>query len=88
MAAHATYEDVLNVPEHLTAELIDGELLVSRRGSPRQSRMRTVLGMSLFKVPGWFVLWKPELRLEANVLVPSSQGGVANAGSTMSDRMM
>ena len=74
MGAHATYDDVLNAPEHLTAELIDGELLLSRRGSPRQSRIRTELGMSLFDVPGWFVLWKPELHVAANVFVPELAG--------------
>src|SRR5947207_4738736 len=74
MSAHATYQDVLNVPEYLTAELIDGALFLSRRGSPRQSRMRTVLGTTLFGVPGWFVVWKPELRLDANVFVPELAG--------------
>jgi len=74
MSAHATYQNVLNVPEYLTAELIDGALFLSRRGSPRQSRMRTVLGLSLFRRPGWFVVWKPELRLDANVFVPELAG--------------
>lgn len=74
MSAHATDQDVLGVPEYLTAELIDGALFLSRRGSPRQSRMRTVLGLSLFRSPGWDVLWKPELRLGANVFVPELAG--------------
>ena len=74
MSGHATYQDVLNVPEHLTAELIDGALFLSRRGSPRQSWIRTRLGTSLFDTPGWFVVWKPELRLDANVFVPELAG--------------
>lgn len=69
MSAHATYQDVLNVPEHLTAELIDGAVFLSRRGSPRQALCRSILGTSLYRVPGWFVLWKPELRLERGVWI-------------------
>jgi hypothetical protein len=74
MSAHATYQDVLNVPEHLTAELIDGAVFLSRRGSPRQAWCRSILGTSLYRVPGWFVLWKPELHLDANVFVPELAG--------------
>ncbi|HJW94707.1 MAG TPA: Uma2 family endonuclease [Thermoanaerobaculia bacterium] len=74
MGAHATLQDVLNVPEHLTAELLDGELLLSRRGSPRQSRMRTVLDITLHNLPGWFILRKPELHVGANLFVPEFGG--------------
>jgi hypothetical protein len=34
LQARATYDDLLKVPENMIAELIDGEVVASRRPSP------------------------------------------------------
>jgi hypothetical protein len=31
----ATYEDLVNLPDHLVAEIVDGELRISPRPAPR-----------------------------------------------------
>ena len=35
----ATYDDVLNAPEHKVAEILDGELFLSPRPAPRPRRV-------------------------------------------------
>src|SRR5690606_14839748 len=45
----ATYADVLAAPEHLVAEIVDGELSLSPRPSPRHADAASVLGMDLGK---------------------------------------
>jgi hypothetical protein len=42
----ATYADLLQVPDNLVAELIDGELFTSRRGGP-QTLAASVVGFLL-----------------------------------------
>jgi Uma2 family endonuclease len=78
----ATYEDVLNAPEHLVAELIDGELELSPRPAKPHAAAATALGEELgppFKrgrggPGGWIILDEPELHLSADVLVPDLAG--------------
>ena len=74
----ATYEDLLSVPEHLIAELIDGELYTSPRPAPRHALAATTL-LSLLHGPfdlgrdgpgGWRILFEPELHLGGDVVVP------------------
>jgi len=60
MSVHEADQDVLGVPEYLTAELIDGALFLSRRGTPRHSA-----AVADEDRPRW----KPELR------APSRQFG-------------
>jgi len=74
----ATYEDVLRAPEHLIAELMDGELFTSPRPRPRHGNAVTQLVADL--VPpfgrgsggpgGWIFIVEPELHLGPDVLVP------------------
>ncbi len=40
----ATYEDLLAVPDHLVAEIIDGPLYTSPRPAPRHAMANTALG--------------------------------------------
>lgn len=78
----ATYDDLLRVPEHLVAEIIDGELITSPRPASRHARASTVLGGWL--VPafdegdggtgGWWIVDEPELHLGPDVLVPDLAG--------------
>ena len=76
----ATYEDVLNAPEHKVAEILDGELFLSPRPAPRfllaSSRLCAVLGAALDqrRSGGWWILHEPEVHLGENVVVPDVCG--------------
>jgi Uma2 family endonuclease len=78
----ATYEDVLNAPEHMVAELIDGELFLQPRPAKPQAAAKAALGEELgppFKrgrggPGGWIILYEPELHLGQDVLVPDLAG--------------
>lgn len=74
----ATYEDLLEVPEHELAQLIDGELYVHPRPAGPHARAASVLGMDLGGPfdrgrggpGGWVFLDEPELHFGEDVLVP------------------
>ncbi len=78
----ATYADLLRVPEHRVAEILDGELIVSPRPAPRQVLAGSSLGALLmgpfqFGVGGpggWWLLDEPELHLHGDVAVPDVAG--------------
>jgi Uma2 family endonuclease len=78
----ATYDDLLAVPEHLVAEIIDGELHTSPRPAPRQAKAETALATALHGrfdsghggPGGWTILLEPELHLSDDVLVPDIAG--------------
>jgi Uma2 family endonuclease len=78
----ATYEDVLNAPEHLVAEIIDGELTLHPRPAKPHAAATTALGEELgppFKrgrggPGGWILLDEPELHMGSDVLVPDLAG--------------
>jgi Uma2 family endonuclease len=78
----ASYEDVLRAPEHLVAELIEGELQLSPRpGKPHghaETRLTTLLdgpfGMGRGGPGGWVIHVEPELHLDGDVLVPDLAG--------------
>jgi len=79
---HATYEDLLAVPEHLVAEILDGELVTHPRPATPHAAAATALGEELgppFKrgkggPGGWFILFEPELHLRRDVVVPDLGG--------------
>ena len=78
----ATYEDLLAVPEHLVAEIIDGELYTSPRPAPRHADATTGLSGALHGPfdrgrggpGGWRILFGPELHFGRDVLVPDLAG--------------
>ena len=78
----ATYDDLLRVPEHLVAEIIDGELYTSPRPASPHARATSSLGViigSAFDLgsegsEGWWILDEPELHLGDDVLVPDIAG--------------
>ncbi len=81
----ATYDDLLAVPDHLVAEILDGELIVSPRPAARHARAGTAVGSVIFDrfdgppgdpaAPGaWCILDEPELHLGPDVLVPDVAG--------------
>lgn len=81
----ATYDDILGLPENMTGEIIDGELVVS----PRPAAPHAVAGSAAGGVlnfqfggrsgggggsGGWWILFEPELHLGGHVLVPDIAG--------------
>jgi len=81
----ATYADVLAAPEHVVAEILDGELYTTPRPASPHARAASILGSDLIgsfdrppgssgKPGGWWILFEPELHLEADVVVPDLAG--------------
>jgi len=78
----ATYQDVLDAPENLVAELIAGVLYTNPRPAGPHAVASSVLGMDLggpFQrgrggPGGWWILDEPELHLGEDVLVPDLAG--------------
>ncbi|HYO75291.1 MAG TPA: Uma2 family endonuclease [Thermoanaerobaculia bacterium] len=95
---HATYQDLLKVPDNMVAELIEGELFASPRPRIRhaeaQTELATILRSSFGRGGGgsggglgtWHILIEPELHLEDDVLVPDIAGWrVERVGPRMPD---
>lgn len=78
----ATYDDLLQVPENLVAEILHGQLITHPRPAPRHARASSTLGGTLVNPfdlghggpGGWWVHDEPELHLDAQVLVPDLAG--------------
>jgi Uma2 family endonuclease len=82
----ATYQDLLQdllkVPDHRVAEIVDGELVTSPRPASRHTAAASALGEELgppFKrgrggPGGWLILDEPELHVVGQVLVPDLAG--------------
>jgi Uma2 family endonuclease len=78
----ASYEDLLRVPAHLVAEIMDGHLYSTPRPALRHARVATVLGSEIVGPfdrgrggpGGWLFLDEPELHLHADVVVPDLAG--------------
>ncbi len=78
----ATYEDLLRVPEHLLAEILNGRLVTHPRPASRHIRASSRLGNKLGPPfdegsggpGGWVILDEPELHLGSHVLVPDLAG--------------
>lgn len=81
----ATYDDLVKVPEHLVAEIVDGELFTSPRPASPHARAASALVSDLFgpfdrppggagEPGGWWILAEPELHLGPDVIVPDLAG--------------
>jgi hypothetical protein len=78
----ATYADLLEVPDHKVAEIVDGEMHVSPRPSSRHALAAAGLDRALGPPfhdgrggpGGWWILFEPELRFGDDVLVPDLAG--------------
>jgi Uma2 family endonuclease len=78
----ATYEDLCQVPDHLIAQIIEGQLITLPRPAPKHARASSSLGASLFPPMdagsggpgGWWILDEPELHLGRDILVPDLAG--------------
>jgi Uma2 family endonuclease len=79
---HATYEDLLQVPDHLVAEILGGDLYASPRPALPHARVASALSTELGGPfdrgrggpGGWWILYEPELHLADEVLVPDLAG--------------
>ena len=76
--ARATYQDVLNAPPHMVAEILQGKLYMNPRPAMPHSRVTSALHLALAKHyqkedggPGnWTFYFEPELHLDSEILVP------------------
>jgi Uma2 family endonuclease len=81
-----TYADIEALPEHLTGEILAGELVVSPRPAPRHTRAGTMLAHAIggpFDAGddgpgGWWIMAEPELHLGVDpdypVVIPDLAG--------------
>jgi len=80
--APATYQDVLDAPEYMIAELIEGALHLHPRPAFPHALAGSVLGSEIGGPfhrgrggpGGWWILDEPELHLGPDVLVPDLAG--------------
>lgn len=92
----ATYQDVLDAPEHLVAEIVAGELHLS----PRPGGPATSVGSKLFArigsafdddgrdgggPGGWLILFEPELHFGDDIVVPDIAGWRRETMSMVAD---
>lgn len=79
----AVYDDLYNLPENVTGEIIEGELYAFPRPHYRHGNTLSVLGSEL--IPpyrfgrgggpgGWVIIIEPEIMLGENLLVPDITG--------------
>jgi Uma2 family endonuclease len=79
----AVYEDLYTIPQNMTGEIIDGQLVVVPRPSPRH--MNVIKALSLEIGPpfergrgggpgGWIFLFETEVRLGEDTFVPDLAG--------------
>lgn len=81
---HATYDDLLQVPDIFIAEIVDGELITSPRPAFPHARAASVIRANLDPYDrspgspdspgGWWILFEPELHLGPDILVPDLAG--------------
>lgn len=79
---HSVYEQLLEVPDHLVAEIVRGALVTQPRPAARHARAASRLGSALGPFDlggagapgGWIILPEPELHLGPEILVPDLAG--------------
>src|SRR5512138_2827634 len=78
----ATYEDLLQLPDNMVGELVNGQLIATPRPGPAHAFVATGLTISVGSPfhfgnggpGGWVILAEPELHLGTDVLVPDLAG--------------
>jgi len=78
----ASYQDLLELPDHLVGEIIGGRLVAHPRPAPKHARASSILGVEVGGPfdkgsggpGGWWILDEPEVHLEEHVLVPDLAG--------------
>jgi Uma2 family endonuclease len=80
---NATYEDLYDIPDGMTGEIINGELIVSPRPARKHVAASSALGAEI--IPpywfgrgggpgGWIILAEPEIGFGEDILVPDLAG--------------
>ena len=78
----ATYQDVLDAPPHMVAEVVSGILHTQPRPASRHAFASSVIGIEI-GAPfgrgrdgpgGWYILDEPELHLGEDIVVPDIAG--------------
>ena len=90
----ATYQDVLDAPAHLVAEIINGTLHTHPRPAPAHGEASAGLASELLPAfgrgrggpGGWRIHFEPELHLADDVLVPDLAGFGASPARGASSR--
>lgn len=80
--SRATDQDVLDAPEHMIAEILNGRLHLQPRPRSRHALACSALGSEIgapfhFRPDGpggWWILYMPEIHLGEDVLVPDLSG--------------
>ena len=78
----ATYQDVLDAPPHMVAEIVDGRLYTQPRPASLHTKASSGLGGLINQTyeygrggpGGWWILDEPELHLGEDILVPDIAG--------------
>lgn len=78
----ATYADLLQIPDVMVAEIVDGELHASPRPAPHHAVAGSGVGVFIGGPyhhgrggpGGWWILYEPEMHLGTDVLVPDWAG--------------
>ena len=78
----ATYDDLYNIPENMTGEIINGELVATPRPSRKHSNAISAISGELTPPyrfgrggpGGWIILIEVEIGLGADILVPDLAG--------------
>jgi Uma2 family endonuclease len=92
-ARHATYEDLLGVPDTMIAEIVCGTLVTQPRPGSSHAWVASAIGDELggpFRrgrggPGGWVILFEPELHLGADILVPDFAGWTRERMPVMPD---
>ena len=79
----AVYEDLFEIPENMTGEIIDGELIVTPQPSRKHTVAASRLGGEILPPydfgrgggpGGWIILDEPEISFGEDILVPDLAG--------------
>ncbi len=79
----ATYNDLYNVPDGMTGEIINGELIVTPRPSRKHTYTTSALGSEIIHLyqfgrsggpGGWIIIIEPEIKLGDHTMVPDLAG--------------
>jgi len=78
----ATYQDVLDAPPDMVAEVIAGTLHIQPRPAMRHARASSIIGIEVGGPfdrgrggpGGWWIVFEPELHLGEDIVVPDQAG--------------
>ena len=78
----ASYEDILNLPENVVGEILNGYLETQPRPAPKHSLAASSIGAELVSpfqkgrggVGGWWILDEPECHIEDEIFAPDLAG--------------